>query len=87
MWMQEGIGPHDFCYTLNVILTYLHVQSTMDFVILARFVLTIYQSLYVKRKHLGKIDNSGKDDKYLNVYRYLDVSKLVNCFYAIGEDR
>lgn len=55
------------------------MQSIIGFHILARFIITIYQKLYVKRKHLGKTDNGGKDDKYLNVYRYLDVPKSGSC--------
>lgn len=58
---------------------YLHVHNEIDFDILARLLFTIYQNLSVERKHLGKIENPGKNDKYLNVYRYLDVLKLVSC--------
>lgn len=53
------------------------MHNVIDFDILARLLFTIYQNLYMERKHLGKFENLGKNDKYLNVYRYLDVSKLL----------
>lgn len=43
----------------------------------------------MNRKDSGKIGNSGKNDKYLNVYRYLDASKfgklLIILLETVGE--
>lgn len=53
--------------------------------ILVRFIFIKYLSFYVNRKDLGKIGNLGKNDKYLNVYRYLDVFKFGKLLIIILE--
>lgn len=51
------------------------MERVSDFNILAMFTFTKYQ-IYVERKHWHESDNSGENDKYLNVYRYLGASKF-----------
>lgn len=54
----------------------LHLDSMSDFNILAMFIFSKHQRLYVKRKHSDKTESPGKSGKYWNVYRYLDASKF-----------